>query len=175
MTFNPLNPIWEAYQTSQGCFKIAEKVVKQADKEKWLLKTLLAQTTATQAQNLIRHSKTESGDLFVLAVWATFERFLRDYLQTKGEKLREIYPPALASSFYQQLYRELEYWRPDDMLDLLKSILPSSNLIGQARQILEYRDWIAHGKNPETAPSANITPTFAYEILSEVVHFMLLN
>jgi hypothetical protein len=61
------------------------------------------------------------------------------------------------------------------MLDLLKSILPSSNLIGQARQILEYRDWIAHGKNPETAPSANITPTFAYEILSEVVRFMLLN
>jgi hypothetical protein len=62
-----LNPIWEAYQTSQGCFKIAEKVVKQADKEKWLIKTFLAQTTETQAQNLIRYSKTESGDLFVLS------------------------------------------------------------------------------------------------------------
>ncbi len=175
MNINPLNLIWEAYETSQGCFKIAEKSFKHADKEKLVVKTCLGLKTENQAQNLIQQSRATAKDLFVLALWATFERFLRSYLQIKAEKLRTIQPPTLASSFYQQLYRELEFWKPDDMLDLLKSILPNSNLIGQAKQILEYRDWIAHGKNPDKCPSATITPTFAYETLSEIVQLIQLN
>jgi hypothetical protein len=53
--------------------------------------------------------------------------------------------------------------------------LADKNLIGQAKQILEYRDWIAHGRNPDKYPSANITPKFAYNTLSEIVKQLLLN
>jgi len=175
MNFNPLQSVWIAYQSSQSCFKITERVINRAVQDKLVVKTIFYQQPETQAHSFLQLGKAESEDLFVLAVWATFERFLRSYLQTKAEKLRDLYPPALASSFYQQLYRELEFWKPDDMLDLLKSILPGSNLIGQAKQILEYRDWVAHGKNPENHPSANITPKFAYNTLTEIVQLIQLN
>jgi hypothetical protein len=176
MTFNPLNSIWLAYQISHDCFRVTKTAFKQQGvNHSWLAQTVFYQQSDILVISLFEQGEIEIDDLFVLGIWAAFERHLRGYLQTKGKKLQEVHPPALASSFYQQLYQELEYWRPSDMLNLLKSILPYPSLVGQAKQILEYRDWIAPGKNPDRVPSANITPKFAYNTLSEIVQVMLLN
>jgi len=153
-------------------------VVKSAIKHQEnfiLVRTHFASQTKEEAEQLLKETIKESNDLFVLSLWANFERFVRDYLQKKGKKLQEISPPTLASSFYQHLYKELEYWKANDILNILKGLLTDKNLIGQAKQILEYRDWIAHGRNPDKYPSANITPKFAYNTLSEIVKQLLLN
>jgi hypothetical protein len=61
---------------------------------------------------------------------------------------------------------------------LLKSSLtPNANLIGQAKQILQYRNWIAHGKNANiynTIPT-QVTPVYAFDTLNAIVELMLLN
>jgi len=63
------------------------------------------------------------------------------------------------------------------MLDLLKKTLftSHSHLIGQAKQILVYRDWVAHGKNPNKHPSSNVRAKFAYNTLNNIVETLLLN
>ncbi len=70
---------------------------------------------------------------------------------------------------YQHFYGEVEYWKPYDMLEILKATL-SETVLGHAKQIVKYRDWVAHGKNPRKLPSALIKPIDAYDTLNEIIN-----
>ncbi|EDN68900.1 hypothetical protein BGP_2676 [Beggiatoa sp. PS] len=176
MNSNPLLSVWYSYQASKSAFEIAKAANKHPDRENLFAKAkdlrLLSKAEATKA---FEQGKKESEELFVLSLWATFERFVRIYLQKKGKKLQEISPTSLASSIYPYFEKEVEFWKAEDILDLLKNTLaPRVTLIGQAKQILQYRNWIAHGKNANQTP-AQVTPVYAFDILNEIVDLMLLN
>jgi len=86
--------------------------------------------------------------------------------------------PALGNSFYQHLYREIEYWKLTDILDFLKESLfttqSGKKLIGLTKQILVYRDWVAHGKNPHKLPPAtHLPPKQTYDTLNEIIETLL--
>lgn len=166
MTFNPLPPIWGAYQTISNCLKMNNKSVKVAPLTE---ETEPVGELPADLYLSIQRSQAELDDLFVLALWATFERCIRDYLQVKGEKLKAVSPTTLAEPLYEHFYDEVEYWKPYDMLDMLKTTL-SSTLLGHARQVVKYRDWVAHGKNPKKLPSAMIKPSEAYKTLNGIVN-----
>jgi len=113
---------------------------------------------------LIKQSETDNKDLFILGLWASFERFVRNYLQQKSTALQKsMQPPTLADSFYQHLYKEVEYWKPTEILDFFKESLFSTvggkNFIGIAKQILEYRDWVAHGKKTSQVTLSKLSQT----------------
>jgi hypothetical protein len=167
MIFNPLPPIWKAYQTISNCLKMAtEKPVQAAPLTN---DTELVDELPADSYHAIQQSHAELNDLFVLALWATFERCIRDYLQVKGDKLKTVLPTTLANPLYEHFYDEVEYWKPYDMLDMLKATL-SSTLLGHARQIVKYRDWVAHGRTPKKLPSAIIKPSEAYKTLNEIIN-----
>lgn len=159
MNSNPLAPVWEAYKASKNCFKIAKEAVKHQDRDSFLQDTDFLTKDKTKLFEIIGKGLKESKDLFVVDLWATFERFVRDYLQDKASKLQQIHPATLGSSMYLYIEAEIEFWKPEDILEkVLKSTLnPSSYLTGQAKQILQYRNWIAHSKNPNKT-TAKITP-----------------
>ncbi|RKZ35485.1 MAG: hypothetical protein DRQ49_19375 [Gammaproteobacteria bacterium] len=174
MNFNPLSPVWQSYQASKNAFEIAKVANKHPDRENLFIKTEILYSQANAIQ-IIKQSKSDADELFVLNLWATFERFIRTYLQEKGQKLQEILPSSLASSIYPYFEKEVEFWKAEDILDLLKSTLaPRTSLIGQAKQILQYRNWIAHGKNTNKIPP-QVTPVYAFDILNEIVDLILLN
>jgi len=149
MNYNPLVPVWKAYQVSVECFDIAHQTIKQNKTELFTDSDWPSQPNAKQ---YIVEARQESNDLFVVGLWATFERFVISYLQEKGAVLQNISPIALANPVYEQFKREVEFWKSDDILNLLKEI-PSinSHLIGQAKTILRYRNWIAHGRDSDKA------------------------
>ena len=91
----------------------------------------------TDAKRTIENSLKEVEDLFVLSVWSKFERFVRDYLQQKGATLKTTNPAALANPLYEYFYNEVEYWKPNQILNLLKisSLTTNPHLIGQAKQV----------------------------------------
>ena len=72
-------------------------------------------------------------------------------------------------------YQEIDYWKPEDILDLLKLSLFKGNeqQIGRAKEVLKYRDWVAHGKNPNKLPSSTITPKLAYDRLYELTETLI--
>jgi len=187
---NPLPALWVSFQISENAFKIAKRAIRQTnaqnvDCQLELLKYqrhLLNHTkfpTQDNIELLIKQSEKDNKDLFLLGLWASFERFVRDYLQQKSTALQKsMQPPTLADSFYQHLYKEVEYWKPAEILDFLKDSLFTTvggkNLIGVAKQILEYRDWVAHGKNPRKLPSATyLKPKIVYETLDEIINTLL--
>ena len=177
MNSNPLTPVWDAYNTSQDAFRITKKAINHPDKVILLKKTQLRLQSISDAKTRIIQSNEITEDLLVLSLWSTYERFVRIYLQQKGAKLQTIQPTVLAHPIYAYFCDEVEFWKPNQILDLLKKTLFTTQpyLIGQAKQILTYRDWVAHGKNQDKQPPSNITAPFAYKILNDIVETLLLN
>ncbi len=180
MNSNPLQHILLVYKTARDSFKIAERAIKTKEpkaKQRLLQRTCVETPTLTDAMRMIKEGNKESDTLFVLNMWATFERFLRNDLQERGKLLRNNKPPALGYSIYQHFEKEVEFWKPGEILDFLKESLFKNriHLIGHAKQILAYRDWVAHGKNPKNPPSSDIKPLAAYNTLNEIVETLLAN
>jgi hypothetical protein len=89
-------------------------------------------------------SKEIIDDLFIVEIFSCFERFLRDkildYINLESCKFEK-----------KKIIDYLEYMRIEDILDSLK-VRIDSHTIGFLKQIKSYRDWVAHGRNPNKLP-----------------------
>ena len=82
---NPLPLIFENLNIAQQSLKAVKQIVKNPSKYPQSVLAKIPTLTASQVpQNMLNESLKEIEDLFVLNLWATFERWLRDYLQEKG-------------------------------------------------------------------------------------------
>jgi hypothetical protein len=55
-----------------------------------------------------------------------------------------------------------------DMLFALRDIVDDAAR-GQVKQVYEYRNWIAHGKNKNKIPATNVSPYSVYTLLSQFI------
>lgn len=176
MVLNPLNPILETYEVSMECFKLAKKAV--LEQQVGLMSDYNWLNQQNAQPNIAKCSIIEVGDLFVFSLWAAFERFVITYLQAKAISLQKVVVPiTLASPLSEFVQKEMEYWSPKDILDLLKNVRSvDKNTVGKAKQILAYRNWIAHGKDPnKTSLVKAMTPIYTYQTLNEIVNVLLSN
>jgi hypothetical protein len=146
----PLDPIWRAYEIGRDCFKIAKRAVFRQNLQ-FLNKTDFASVSMRDGAEWIETSRQASDDLTIVSLWATFERHLVQYLQTKSQKLREIEPSELGVRFQDRLNEDLERWRPDDILDLFKrSGRLEPHRAGEADQGLPRLDSPQESQTPAT-------------------------
>jgi len=156
------------------CFQVAKKAIKQQQVNLLVDTQWLNQATVMPK---ITQAIDQIDDLFVFSLWATFERFVITYLQHKGATLQTIAPLDLASPLYKQFCKEVEYWNQKEVLDLLKQLSAiDKHTIGQAKQILDYRNWIAHGKDVHKKSAVKtMTPVYTYQVLNDIVTVLMLN
>ena len=176
---NPLPPIRLAYKTAYDSFRVAKRAIKTQNpqiKQRLLQRTDFEIHSLTDAEHLIVQNIQEAKGLYVLTLWAAFERFLRDYLQYKGTIIQQMVPPDLANAMYSHVYQEIEFWRPEDVLDFLRDSLLKTEpqLVGHAKAIYNYRNWIAHGKNAKKNVSP-VSPQKTYTTLNTIVNILLAN
>ncbi len=177
---NPLPIIWQAYDMAQNSFTITRRAIKTTEPRarlRLLQRTRVEAQTIIEAERTIQESKDEVTALFVISLWATFERFLRDYLQYKGKVLRQyIIPADLGDEIYLHFHKEVEFWRPEEILEFLKRSLLKSHphLAGEAKNVYNYRNWLAHGKSPQKKVSP-VDPASAYSTLEEIINILVAN
>ena len=83
-------------------------------------------------------------DLFVVEIFSCFERFLRN-------RIEDCLNLEKCSFGKEQVLKHVEYMKVEELLDSLKGVV-DSNSIGYLKQLKQYRDWVAHGRNPEKPP-----------------------
>jgi hypothetical protein len=111
LTVNPLPPLKQAYDIAQDSFRIAKRALHTQHPQirlRLLQRTLLDTQVTRDAERLINQNIIEAEGIFIVMLWATFERFLRDYLQQKGTILQQLTPPDLAQVMYRHFYQEVE-------------------------------------------------------------------
>ncbi|MGH8014026.1 MAG: hypothetical protein ACREQ4_16170, partial [Candidatus Binataceae bacterium] len=120
-----------------------------------------------QAAKWIEDARQTVDDLMVVGLWAWFERYLIEFIQSRTSAIASSIPQSFGSQLRNKMREEIEHWRLDDILNLFKTLIDASQ-IGIAKQIKDYRDWIAH-RNPNRPPPAQTEPTSVYALLSAMI------
>ncbi len=123
--------VLERIRNSYKFFREAYKFVKK--------------TNLYEKMEVLNESRNMIEDLFIVELFACLERFLRDKLINCIDLQKCNFDP-------KRILNHLEYMKIEDILDSLKGII-DSNTIGFIKQMKSYRDWVAHGRNPERPPS----------------------
>jgi len=109
------------------------------------------------------------NDLVVLSLVATFERTLRDFVMGRPGCMLASGDP-IDEAIHSAILNDVEYWRIADRLIGIFRGPVAPALIGQIRQIIGYRNWVAHGRATVDPPDGNVAPQFAYD---ELTRFLL--
>jgi hypothetical protein len=164
-----LKTIWHTYQVTQDCLKIAGRSI-EAQNLSVLKNTEFITSTAAQARQAIQESRDNADDYVILSLWVAFERILFDCLRYESERILSHQQSGLTLRVHQKIASDLGYWKIDDVLEIFKVVI-DPQIIGQARQIKRYRDWIAH-KNPKKPMPQVVEPKIAYRVLLEIIHLL---
>ena len=166
--------IYQNYLTVKDSIKVTRRSLS---KEISILhnRTLFEGLKSTEANQKLENAGKEFSDLTVLALFASFERRLRDEISIKSSKLQEIIPAELGNRINELAQKEIKRWQIIEIIDLFDFAVDGS-VRGKMKQILEYRNWIAHGKNPGKLPSIrNVEPKTTYEtiavFINQINHF----
>jgi len=165
---SPLDPILEAYLTTKDSLKITQRVLA-GDMEQLLARTQFIGEPLDTSNALISKSREQTADLAIIALWAVFERHVIEFVREKLQPLKRTPPPALPHRLYEKVHSGIERWKSADILDLLKGDI-DANLLGLAKKIKKYRDWIAH-RNPKSS-AEKTDPISAHTILSQIMNLL---
>ena len=163
---NPLDPVYKAFSVASDCFKVATRTI-QVQHEELIRRTQFIGATEEEANTVLQDAAKQAADLAILALFATFERFVIEHLQTANRLLAEGYPQQYSAKLAEKFGSEVEYWRFGEILDLFKGEV-EADLVGQVKQIKQYRDWIAH-QNPNKPTPTQATPETAFDVLTRMI------
>jgi hypothetical protein len=185
---------WRVVSVAKDAIKITKRVIErspshlqpecqqalQKDHLKLRERTLY---TDEKALSLLQRSDgkpsqelEEIEGLLVLGLWAAAEQFLREYLREKCSVLKPQSQPASFADllWYKHLCDDVEQWKIGDLLDFLKDSLSHPRLpklIGDAKHILMYRNWVAHANPKKRNERRDLTAT--YDTLNELIEVLL--
>jgi len=162
---DPLGAVWEWYEYARDSIgHAAHRLEIDPDSIPGFL--VFASPRRETALEKLARAHGELDDLTVLALFAVFEQALLDHLVLISQSVQQGAATALEESLASRALKDLQRWPLDDVLDVYKAAL-DANLVGLAKQVKDYRDWVAHGK--KGPPDARIDPRMAYDRLSDIL------
>ncbi len=161
-----LEDFFKTYERLRDCLKVTKRAVDDGSGH-LLDDTSFMGQSQTQASDWIDQVAQAADELAIVALWAWFERYLKEFIQAKVEVASST-PAAFVQGLQDRITEAIEYWRPKDLLDLFKSIT-DAHQIGNAKQIKDYRDWIAHRNPIKGEKATQAEPANAYALFVAII------
>jgi len=147
---NPLDAHLQTFRTAKDAIKVARRVLD--DRKNPISNTSFYNLTPREVHELLDDAEARIEELLAFALFAAFERLLRDHLSTslgpvKGSSTK---PGELANNLHRFLADGVDNWRIDRVIDLFQPPVTDPD-IGNAKHVRTYRHHVAHGAAPPTA------------------------
>lgn len=158
---NPLDEHIETFKTARDAIKVARRVLDQRPNP--VSNTGFYGRTPEEGHEMLDQVEEQLSELVAFALFATFERSLRDHLSSSLGPVASssTTPTELATKLHQFLEDGVDNWPIDKVIELFKP--PASEQdVSNAKGIRTYRHHVAHG----AAPPVAIPPQTAYSQLS---------
>jgi hypothetical protein len=142
---NPLDPVWQSYRTAYDALRVTRRVIRQNLSGAITDKHCFYAQSKEGALQLIQEAEAELANLTAVAMVAVFERALREHL---AEHITRLLPtsPALLAALRGRVLNDAEYWNINScVLDELFKPVVSADLCGNVKQIIDWRNQVAHG------------------------------
>jgi len=156
---NPLTPLRDALATIEDSFRIARAcaLTKNAPP---VAGTQFDPPDIAMADVLIGVTRLELEDLFVLAMTASFEARVKEFLKSQIA----VTPGSYHARIEKWIHGEVETAPLRGLARIFKPPVTRA-MIEDADTIREYRNWVAHGRT-RRKPASLVTPSFAYNALT---------
>ena len=163
---NPLQSIMDWYIVAVDCMRVTERVIKK-DLRVAVTNRHVFRRHGSKEISLtsIEVAEEELADLVVLSLVATFERTLRDHVMERPGRIIVSDDPVDAA-IHEEILNDIEYWRIADRLIGIFETRVGPELRGRVKQIVGYRNWVAHGRATSIPPDGNVVPGDAFDQLS---------
>ncbi len=141
---------------------VLREIRKRYENFNELVRTYKRGAIGTLSSDEVKAVKDTIEDLFILEIFSCFERFLRN-------KLIDCLKLENCPFRADKIQNHIEYIKIEELLGSLKSIIDPVSL-GYLKQIKRYRDWIAHGRNPQKPPPVR---TVDFDRVFEIVELIM--
>ncbi len=162
-----LREVFSVYEILKDSMKVTRRSIAK-DVFNLHSRTIFLYEQKDKMLEKLSESEEELEHIMILSLFASFERELRVSIQniidnnvnkcnSTVDKLA-----TLAKS-------SIERWTVQDMVEAFSDVVDLS-LRSRIKQIYEYRNWVAHGKNPNKRPAIQTDPK---TVLISLVDFIL--
>jgi len=162
----PLDPVLAWYEMARDSLRIALRVVEKKIPKAITKKHALHGLAPTDAASRIKETEQELKNMAVVAMVAVFERVLREYLADRVVPLLGAVD-AFDQGVRDQVAEDIEFWHISArVIDKVFKHRVAGNLCGMIKQIIDYRNEVAHGHVRGKPPPAYADPVTAYQRLN---------
>jgi hypothetical protein len=162
---NPLDPVMDWYEIAFDSLRVTQRVVDQKIPRALTKRhKSLYGKPAEGCLSLLDSAKDELDRLVVLALTAIFERTLRDHLIQIPLTALPLGDPQ-RDAVRQEIVKDIEFWNISSrVLDVFPAV--DRVTVGLVKQVIDYRNWVAHGHSLARPAPSNVIPGKAYQDLT---------
>ena len=153
---NPLDPTMAWFEVIKDSMKATDRVISRRIPRAVTKRHVFHPTTPEDSLQKLEEAAKELNDLVVLGLVATFERTLRDFVMRRPACLLVGGDP-IDAAIHAAILNDVEYWRIADRLIGVFRGRVTPELLGEVKQIIGYRNWVAHGRATTDPPDGNVT------------------
>ena len=161
-----VNNVFSVYEVIKDSIKVTKRSINNGLYQLHN-RTLFLGEQKDRMLSKIDDVEKELDDIMILSLFASFERELRISIQTLIDTNTNKVNKTL-ENIVSLTTDSIERWTVVDMIDSLKDVV-DNDLRGKAKQIYEYRNWVAHGKNKSKIPSIRTDPKTVQVILCDFI------
>ncbi len=162
---NPLVPVMDWYEIVRDGMRVTARVIRKEIPGAIVEKHVFHYEPPAESLRRLADADRELDDLVVLSLVAIFERALRDYLMGRTT-IRLGGGDAIDEAVRAEVLNQIEYWRISDRLIGVFRSRVDGKVLGMVKQIIGYRNWVAHGRASAGPPGGNVAPQIAFETLT---------
>ncbi len=162
---NNLQEVYNSYRISSDNHKVVIKLLNE-DPKSFPENIDIASLSISDAKESLDSAYTELQDLTIVSLIAIFEKIIIKHIFDICIKDSSLLKDEFSKTAMEYVTKLKDRWSLMNILDIYKSIV-SSNVVGEIKQIIEYRNWVAHGKKNNKPLS--LSPEIAYQRLSAFI------
>jgi hypothetical protein len=154
---NPLDPVYDAYNINFGALKVAYRCITldTINAERPFRRTIFHHKEDDVNLQMLKVGQAELNDLTVLALYAAFERAMRDHFIQRIEEVRSIPSTDFGNGLADWLDKQSGEIRMDAVMDMFcpSGTAKNNKHLSQIGNIRAYRHWVAHGRHSTSKPT----------------------
>jgi len=162
---NPLDPVMEWYRTALDSMRVTQRTLNKGLAGAVTNRHVFFKQPLTDCTARLQAATEELERLVVLALTAIFERTLRDYL-VQMPLIALPHGDPHGDAVRDEIIKDIEFWNISTRItEVFPGVDPAVR--GQVKQIIDYRNWVAHGQTLAKPAPTNVVPVKAHQVLTD--------
>ncbi len=161
---NPLDIIMDWYHSARDSLRVTRRVLDKGIDDAITQRHVFYELSKAESKDRLEKSQRELDNVVVVTLVAVFERTLRDFVVSVLRGALTV-ADAMVSAIGEEAVQDAEFWHFSERLIRVFVTVDEADR-ANVKQLIDFRNWFAHGRFLAEAPPVNVVPRVAYQRLT---------